>query len=94
MPEALGAAVRAKYPDAFYFGTREPKGGEGRRKGVFWYFSFQFALFAISSKLPIRKNYQCHKMAATEKKLTFTVHKQLQLAFLNSPGVLDSLLRS
>lgn len=28
------------------------------------------------------------------KKLTFTVHKQLQLAFLNSPGVLDSLLRS
>lgn len=35
MPGALGAAVRAKYRDAFYFGTRQPKGGEGRRKRGF-----------------------------------------------------------
>lgn len=43
----------------------ENQNGKGGEKKRFWYFRFQFALFAVFSKLPIRKNYQCHKMAAT-----------------------------
>lgn len=66
MPGALGAAVRAKYRDAFISAPENQKGRREEKEG-FWYFRFQFALFAISSKLPIPKNYQCHKMAATEK---------------------------
>lgn len=64
MPGAHRAAACANYRAALYFNIREPKKGRWERgKGVL---IFQVSIrFSVFSKIPILKNYQHHKMAAT-----------------------------
>lgn len=65
MPGAPRAAVSANYRAALYFSTREPKKERGGEKRGFGISGFNSLYFPVFSKLPIRRNYQCHKMAAT-----------------------------